>query len=273
MNQTQNKQVEQNLNNDSEIFDDNASEIDESELKTKRNSRLSVRTTASEYSASYQEIHPLFGNKLEVNDLKKLQASNENPNEPDKLQVKELINKKNGKKVVPIQAEAFFNFERMLFDLVGLKKEQSIDNNTEVPQTNIPQEQMLRDQDIKKINEFLKNPSDVAFINDMYLLNEVCDINLAESEIINKSDERKDKQAKLITVILNHAIRPRKALRMVINRKNQINLDNLMNDLSLNFKMDYSFIKKLFNLGGKEVKNKSFISMNIYTYYVDFFQN
>ena len=166
--------------------------------------------------------------------------------------MKELINKKNGKKVITIQAEAFFNLELMLFDLVGLKH----GNNENPPaaanaNTNIPPEKIRRDHDTKQIKEFLNDGKNVAFLNDMYHLKEICEIKV--SEIAIKSDV-KDKEAKLITIVLNHAIRPRKAVRMLINRKTQINLDTFKNDLSLNFKMDYSFIKKLFNSNGKEVK-------------------
>jgi len=261
MNQRQTtRQIEQNLREDSEIFEDCSSEIDEYDQKPKRQSRLSVRTTASEVSGTYQEIHTLFGNKLEINNLKKFQSNKDDPNNSENVLVKELINKKNGKKVIPIQAEAFFNLELMLFDLVGLKH-----GNNENPaaaaqptqpnaNTNIPPEKIRRDHDTKQIKEFLNDGKNVAFLNDMYHLKETCEIK--ESEIAIKSDVKKDKEAKLITIVLNHAIRPRKAVRMLINRKTQINLDTFKNDLSLNFKMDYSFIKKLFNSNGKEVKLK-----------------
>jgi hypothetical protein len=266
MNQIQNRQIEQNLREDSEIFEDASSEIDEFDQKTKRPSRLSIRTNASEFSGSYQEIHSLFGNKLEINNLKKIQPNSEDVSESENIYVKELTNKNNGKKVFPIQAEAFFNFEKMLFDLVGLKHNvtdnttNSIQPSPPVPQphniTNTPSDQINREQDAKQIKDFFNNDNNVAFLNDMYTLKEMCEIK--ESEIVMKSDVKKEKEARLITVVLNHALRPRKAIRMLINRKAQINLDSFKNDISLNFKMDYSFIKKLFNLNGKEVKNSKF---------------
>ena len=271
------KQVEQNFTNDSEIFEDCSSDIDESTDKTqqKRQSRLSQITTTSEFSGANQEYQSLFGNRLEINNLKKTtQAESKytvNGASTEIMCMKELVNKKTGKRCIPMQADAFLHLERLLFDLVGFKHAPintasvvnpipvvaptSTINNANSATAGVTYEQLLRDLEVKKLNEFLNNEAETVFLSDMYLVNEMYD--MSETGVLTKkNDSKKENNSKLITIVMNHALRPRKALRMIIHRKSQINLDSMLNEISVNFKMDYSFVKKLFNLHGKEVNVK-----------------
>lgn len=66
-------------------------------------------------------------------------------------------------------------------------------------------------------------------------------------------DDRKEFiRPKLITIIRN-GIKPRKAVRILLNKKTAHSFDQVLDDITNSIKLDSGTVKKIFTLGGKQV--------------------
>lgn len=178
----------------------------------------------------------------------------------DYLNIKTIKSNNSNKLLYPVSAEKFSQFESLLFDLVGF--------------TNTPYK--TSDLESKKTTEFLKDDySNTQFIPNMESLTQKLEINPANRIQLKKnvpqknsnSQSNKEKdfesieceqklydmnyKAKLVTVILNQSIRPRKAGRILLTKRNTANLDSILNEIGNFFKTES--IRKLFNLSGVQV--------------------
>ena len=189
-----------------------------------------------------------------------------------------------------ISALKFSLFEGMLFDLIG------------IPNTNVfkPME-CLKDTkipDTKKIENF-SNTSNV-FISDMNILNERLETNVFHQSqlktvepIIKKSSKSSSKSAhsirsnkedeptniqpasskpssktKAITVIHHSKTgeRPRKALRMLISKKNMINIDLVLNEMCNLLRLEYAHVRRIFSLSGNKVIFRKIFFLNSHSF-------
>lgn len=68
-------------------------------------------------------------------------------------------------------------------------------------------------------------------------------------------DERKEFiRPKLITIIRN-GIKPRKAVRVLLNKKTAHSFEQVLDDITNSIKLDSGSVKKIFTLDGKQVRN------------------
>jgi hypothetical protein len=58
---------------------------------------------------------------------------------------------------------------------------------------------------------------------------------------------------KLATIILNQTTRPRKALRLLLTKRNTVSLDAVLNELSYLFKLEAP-IRRIYSLTGDQVR-------------------
>jgi hypothetical protein len=184
---------------------------------------------------------------------------------PKNFKLNYYINSKN-EFVYPVSAKAFYQFETMLFDTLGFKQEQVYDPE---------------DADFTKIDDlvdFDEPEYSSAILSDTRNLYHQLDFSnpyepklakLKQSNMNQSSDLARDKltltqsakhkreyeikTAKIITVMVNGPTRPRKAARILLNKRNTANFDLILNDICTSLKVDNSSIKKIYNLKGVEV--------------------
>jgi hypothetical protein len=138
------------------------------------------------------------------------------------------------KLIYPLSAMKFTQFQADLFDAIGIKDKKEDQSN-----------EMYH---VKDLNQFINDKLSSALIENINNLKEV-----AFKQNLNKQERNKN-SSKIITIILNQSIRPRRIGRLLLNKRNTTNLDAMLSEISNLFKMDYTSIKKLYSLNGKEVR-------------------
>lgn len=168
----------------------------------------------------------------------------------------------------PVSAQKFSDFESMLFDIMGvanlpLKLDET--GNSELSTL-----QELEDSKTTGSSFFISNMMqinkeinrNVLFHNKLNKLSIIADQEASaegaslETTIIRP--HRDPHRTKIITVILhnNKGGKPRKAGRILINKRNTTSLDLIVSEISNLFKIDVLNIKKLFSLTGIPVRTR-----------------
>jgi len=216
---------DEDLNNDelsdTELADNKSTTRKESRLSTNEFSQESL--TKSSPNQFDQKAHDLNG---QINGNKETNSK--------AVKIRSLQAKK--KLIYPLSAMKFTQFQADLFDAVGIKdKKEEISNEM---------------YQVKDLSQFLNDNLSSALIENINNLSEV-----ALKQDSNKQEGNKN-TSKIITIILNQSIRPRRIGRLLLNKRNTANLDAMLSEISNLFKMDYTSIKKLYSLNGKEVRKQ-----------------
>jgi hypothetical protein len=175
----------------------------------------------------------------------------------------------------PIEAEAFATFETALFDLLGFTEAEPF----KLPEISVNTAANNR-QDLRKLRNIINNePVKSQFITDMSLIKDHVEMNAFSQIQLKKviADEPESRTSrnsmtgmpedfkkislkpKLATVILNKSsVKPRKALRILLTKRNTISLDAVLNELSYLFKLDVP-IRRIYSLSGEQVSQKMFL--------------
>ena len=165
----------------------------------------------------------------------------------------------------PVSAQKFSDFESMLFDIMGVANVPlKLDETTNSELSTL---QELEDSKTTGSSFFISNMMqinkeinrNVLFHNRLNKLSIIADQDAdtdgnLESAIVRP---RKDPhRTKIITVILhnNKGVKPRKAGRILINKRNTTSLDLIISEISNLFKIDVLNIKKLYSLTGIPVR-------------------
>jgi hypothetical protein len=154
------------------------------------------------------------------------------------------------------------------------------------------QDNLIRNDlnDLEKLNQLETGLSSCIFINDMNILNdrlkfndlstkydnyfEKANLKSAKTNTTTKSivstvgnveykrilmdyEQQREKfinKAKLVTVVLNEpGVRPRKSGKILICKKSLNNFDTILNEISNLFRIDYTSLKRLYDLNGIQV--------------------
>lgn len=172
--------------------------------------------------------------------------------------IKSIKSNKSNKVMYPISAEKFSQFESMLFDSLGFttssyKPEDEMDKKM----PNLNKIDILNSKFIPNM-ELLSNKLEINSANHVQIKRNTGrnDIRSPHSDMENASiEEERAKniflKAKLVTIILNEPIRPRRACRVLLTKRNTNSLDSIIYEIENIFKVDN--IKKIFNLCGLQV--------------------
>lgn len=180
------------------------------------------------------------------------------------VSIKSIKSNNSNKVMYPISAEKFAKFESMLFDLVGFSTSSfKVENEPDKHASNLNKIDIINSKFIPNMEVFSNkleiNPANHAQLKKFANRNGV---NSSHSDMDNASIEEERVQnlyfkAKLVTIILNESIRPRRACRVLLTKRNTNSLDSIINEIENIFKVDS--IKKIFNLSGLQViKIKTF---------------
>lgn len=180
----------------------------------------------------------------------------------ENLNLKSIKSNKNNNFFYPISAERFSHFETLLFELVGFtnsaykvadetKKSTEVDYYDEAFNSKfIPNmETLCQKLEINTANQVqIKKPIQIrSSMTNSRIEN---DIDSLDEDVRMKNI---NSRAKLVTIVLNQSIRPRKAGRILLNRRNTASLDSIFNEICNFFKVDV--IKRIHNLNGVQVSN------------------
>ena len=163
----------------------------------------------------------------------------------------------------PVSAQKFSDFESMLFDILGVANVPLKLDETSNSELSTLQE--LEDSKTTGSSFFISNMMqinkeinrNVLFHNKLNRLSIIADQEATadtdrylEATIVRP--HRDPQRTKIITVILhsNKGGKPRKAGRLLINKRNTVSLDLVISEISNLFKIDVLNIKKLFSLTG-----------------------
>ena len=196
---------------------------------------------------------------------------------PKDFKIQKYVNSKN-ELVYPVSLKALNQFENDLLTILDMKKE-----------TNEEANEVDFEFEVKKLNrlkDFDQLPVSSAYIADTKALYFEMDFSnpyeprLYEKKKAHKTNQRPDektaegskseskqndlRKAKVITVVLNGPSRPRKAARLLLNKRNTASLDLVLQDTCNALKVEYALIKRLYNLKGKEVKSKLRFCISIF---------
>ena len=191
--------------------------------------------------------------------------------------LKEFAAHANDNLLYTISAHKFSQFEGMLFDLMGLPEHNAFKINDCLKD--------VKESDMKKL-EKIENASS-TFLADMNVLNDNLETNFlnqyqlkkidsaivpkrilktsnkSAASLISKEDETlvnsKHYKTNVLTIIHNSNARPRKALRIMINKHNGTNLDSILNEICNLFKLEYTNVRRFFSLTGEQVNLKDLI--------------
>ncbi|CAF0754761.1 unnamed protein product [Brachionus calyciflorus] len=167
----------------------------------------------------------------------------------------------NNKVMYPISADKFAQFESKLFDLIGLTGGNfKMDDTQNKKGINLDKTEVLNANFIPNM-EVLSNKLEINSVNQIQLkkMNNRTSFNASRSDTDNGSladDERTQNlylKAKLVTLMLNESVRPRRACRVLLTKRNTSSLDNIINEIENIFKVDN--IKKIFNLSGMQIND------------------
>ena len=252
---------EEDNSSELEFQDQKSNELKNSRIDMKTQSVLSQMTSLSE--ETFNQDTQIIPN-IDLSRLKKI-TNKKSLNSINNYYIKTFKNQKS-KNLYPIRTENFIMAEKLLFDLVGFSapqfKEDEMANQT---------------VDAKKINSLVNGDCDSMMIGDMNALSGRFEINeynqlfsYESSLIFNDEKSSKEfstnetnaksykKNTKLITIVLNQSVRPRKAGRFILNRKSIFHMDSILSEISVLFKMDSTYVKKLFNLNGVQVNQTNY---------------
>ncbi|RNA27257.1 serine threonine- kinase DCLK2 isoform X3, partial [Brachionus plicatilis] len=204
-------------------------------------------------------------NKTQTEDKKRnLKSSNSKYSNSDIItefvNIKSIKSNKSNKVMYPISAEKFAQFESMLFDLVGFT----------TSSYKVEDEQATKAPRLDKIDitnskfvpnmEVLSHKLEINSANHVQVkkVNARNGLDSANSDTDNASlDEERTQnlyfKAKLVTIMLNEPLRPRRACRVLLTKRNTNSLDSIINEIENIFKVDS--IKKIFNLSGLMINN------------------
>lgn len=174
------------------------------------------------------------------------------------FKIKSIKSNKGNKVMYPISAEKFSQFESMLFDSLGFttnsyKPEQEQDKKM----PNLNKNDILNSKFIPNM-EILSNQLEINSANYVQVKRNTLQNGTGSShnDMDNSSvEEERTKnlflKAKLVTIMLNEPIRPRRACRILLTKRNTNSLDSIIYEIENIFKVDN--IKKIFNLCGLQV--------------------
>ncbi len=169
----------------------------------------------------------------------------------------------------PIEAEAFATFEAGLFDLLGFTNAEPF----KLPEISVNTPANHK-HDLQKLRNITNNDqvksqliTDVSLIKDHVEMNAFTQMQL-KKVIADEPESRASRNSltgtpedfkkitlkpKLATIILNQSmVRPRKALRILLTKRNTISLDVVLNELSYLFRLDVP-IRRIYSLRGEQV--------------------
>jgi hypothetical protein len=224
--------VKDDYDDDEENDEDLNNDLSDTELAdNKSTTRKESRLSTNEYSQdSLRKSSP---NRIDqkLHDRDRQMSGNKEANLKS-IKIRSLQAKK--KLIYPLSAMKFTQFQADLFDAVGIKdKKEEMSNEM---------------YQVKDLDQFLNDKLSSALIDNINNLKEVA------FKQDSSKQERNKNNSKIITIILNQSIRPRRIGRLLLNKRNTANLDAMLSEISNLFKMDYTSIKKLYSLNGKEVR-------------------
>lgn len=229
-------------------------------------SQASMALESDRQGSTRESIFDTTGRNLDKDDLDVTSTIKKKP--PKQIKIQQYINTKN-ESVYTVSAKAFTRFEDMLLNFIGINNETIL--NPDDPELN----------KITKLVDFDNPEFSTAFVPDMQILNTQLDYATSTNACINvnylkseKTETRsilrkgiKDTKSssslsikdpgishgKIIIIIANATTRPRKIVRILLNKRNGNNFDQVMNDICNALKMEYGTFRKLYTLKGVEV--------------------
>ena len=273
---TQNNETTHNETN--EISEDNADSNDDAEEEEEeedddRSQSFGNKTPLSQSQAAASQASMVIGSGRQSSDLKsqldmegaeqteidmsKLDTSRIKKGKVSKIQ--RYFNYKN-EPVYTLSAKAFTQFEDMIFNLMKVDSKNNL--NPDDPDLNR----------IMKLSDFDKPEFTSAFVPDMKILNQQIDYSLrsqprlknatkqndllkidAKESFKSKTESQEILHERIITIIANGTNRPRKIVRILLNKQNTASFDNIKAEIYSTLKMEYGTIRKFFSLRGIEV--------------------
>ena len=162
--------------------------------------------------------------------------------------------------IYTLSAKAFTQFEDMIFTLMKVDAKNNL--NPDDPDLN----------SITKLTDFDKPEFTSAFVPDMKILNQQVDFSIRskprlkalakqndlhkgelKDSIKSKSENQEIQHERIVTIIANSSNRPRKIVRILLNKQNTTSFDQIKADICNTLKMEYGTIRKFFSLRGIEV--------------------
>lgn len=174
----------------------------------------------------------------------------------------------------PMQAESFAKFETALFDVLGFK-----DQPFKLPEINQNNTNGSYANDVKKLQLLTSNSlCKSQLLNDMSILKDNIELNpfnqiQLKKQIVDETHRNEDDKLltagatpmdspellsnlvlrpKLATFIFNQPTRPRKAMRMVLSKRNTANLDSILSELTYLFNLETP-LKRIYHLSGDQL--------------------
>lgn len=178
---------------------------------------------------------------------------------PKNFKLKRYFNSKN-EPIYPISLSNMYQFEKDLFELLGFPAQDNID------------EEELENKKIHKLREFDDMQCQSTYIADTRALYYDLDFtNPYEPKLVEKKKQANEKKnakradrlknepmnenrpAKVITTVLSGAVRPRKAARLLLTKRNTATLDQVLEAICDSLKVESINVKRLYTLKGREV--------------------
>lgn len=183
-------------------------------------------------------------------------------------QIKSFRTSRNGASKYAISAEKFSQFEADLFDLLGIQNAPfKVDDAQEANQPLVVNCDTVRSKIVADMAKFerglelnafnrvqMKKPIKKEVVKPKYSTM----LMGSEDSGAATTSENVEFRSKVITVVLNRPNRPRPAGRLLLTKKNSINLDSVLSEIGNMFKAHAAQIRKLFNLKGTQVSNYTF---------------
>jgi hypothetical protein len=273
---TQNNDTSQNETNDvSEDNEDSDESDQEDDEDADESQSIGNKTGISNSQVAASQASMVIGSGRQSTDLKSqidMEGAEQTEIDMSKLDTSRVKKGKISKiqryfnyksePIYTLSAKAFTQFEDMIFSIMKVDVKNNL--NPDDPDLN----------NITKLSDFDKPEFTSAFVPDMKILNQQIDFSIRskprlkasqkQNDLLlkgdlkdsfkSKSENKEIQHERIITVIANSSNRPRRIVRILLNKQNTNSFDQIKSDICSTLKMEYGTIRKFFTLRGIEVK-------------------